>query len=330
MICPGYTPRRTLSRHRRTRPLWVPTLAVLGCLAASGAPTSSAGPSPERKPAPGVRAAALPASGGATLGAAARGAGGPGASGPAALAPAGTSTGQAGASGELARFETLPPGAKLPGDGKCADRVRPIAETEPANAPYNATRGSQRLPADFFDPTSHDPRANTKIAKRVTGAYTGTTPEILRWIACKWGIDERYVRAQATMESTQRQTMMGDWTTDPGHCAPGHGLGADGQPGQCPESWGILQVRYRFFAGAFPDAIDSTAFNLDTAYAVWRACYEGYETWLEDDTTAPREYAPGDHWGCIGRWFSGKWYDPLAKHYIDCVRKIVYGNDPCR
>jgi hypothetical protein len=39
---------------------------------------------------------------------------------------------------------------------------------------------------------------------------TGTTREILRWAACKWGIDQSIVFAQAAVESWWRQTTMGD------------------------------------------------------------------------------------------------------------------------
>jgi autotransporter family porin len=226
-------------------------------------------------------------------------------------------------------FGLVPPGSALPDDATCADGVTPAVETHPGNEPYNSRPGGSTLPRTFFDAGSHDPRATTDIATRVTGAFTGTTPEILQWVACKWGVDEAIVRAQAQAESSWRQTMMGDWTADPRYCAPGHGIGVDGRPGYCPESWGILQVRYRFFRGAFPDAIRSTAFNADAAYAVWRACYEGYEWWLADFAAPGHAYAAGDAWGCLGRWYSGQWHDPLAERYIDCVQRIVYGRPPC-
>jgi autotransporter family porin len=207
--------------------------------------------------------------------------------------------------------------------------VPAAAETQPANSRYNETPGNRHLPTNFFDVGSDDPRAITQVATRVSGAYTGTTAEILEWVSCKWGIDERLVRAQADVESSWRQTMVGDWTSDGSHCVPGHELGMDGKPGQCPESWGILQVRYRFFAGAFPDAIASTAFNADTAYAVWRSCFEGYEWWLRDFASPGHVYQPGDAWGCIGRWFSGEWYGPTATRYIDCVQRLVEGRQHC-
>jgi autotransporter family porin len=226
-------------------------------------------------------------------------------------------------------FATLPPGAALPTGEACAQLVPAAPETVPANAGYNATPGTQRLPADFFDAGSHDPRAADQLAPRVDGHYTGTTAQVLQWVACKWGIDEDLVRAQARMESSWRQAMMGDWTAEPSYCAPGHGIGVDGRDGRCPESWGTLQVRYRFFRGAFPDAIASTAFNVDAAYAVWRACFEGYEWWLADVAAPGHAYGPGDAYGCMGRWYSGEWYDPLANRYIECVHRIVDGLEPC-
>ena len=221
------------------------------------------------------------------------------------------------------------PGSRLPSDRRCADRVQPVRESHRANARYNRRAGSQRLPGSFFDAASHDARARTTIASRVTGRYTGSTGEIWQWVACKWGVDERLVRAQAETESSWRQSMTGDWTRNSRHCAPGHGLGVDGRRGACPESWGVLQVRYRYFRGAFPDAIRSTAFNADTAYAVWRACYEGYEHWLRDYSAPGHRYRAGDAWGCVGRWYSGAWYDPSAKRYIACVRGVLEGRPPC-
>jgi len=46
-------------------------------------------------------------------------------------------------------------------------------------------------------------------------------------------------------------------------------------PGQFPESWGILRNRYSYEQSSWPGIGDSTAFNTDSAYGIWRACYEG-------------------------------------------------------
>jgi hypothetical protein len=185
------------------------------------------------------------------------------------------------------------------------------------NALPNQTMGNLRLAPDYF--TSSDPRANTELAARVTGHFTGTTDEILQWGACKWGIDENVVRAMAVQESAWRQTARGDWVSDRKFCAPGHGLGADGRRGLCPKSWGILQVSYRFYPSAWPAVVTSTAFNVDAVLATVRACYEGYEWWLGDEDSEPG-YTAGDLWGCVGRWYSGHWRTPGAYMYIRLVQ----------
>jgi hypothetical protein len=221
----------------------------------------------------------------------------------------------------VAHFSTLPPGSVLPSDGTCAAEVKTRSENKGVNAAYNATTGGQGLPASFF-PSSDDARAATQIAPRVSGNYTGTTDEILQWAACKWGIDEDVVRAQAAIESWWHQNALGDWGTDPTQCPPGHGLGVDGMAGQCPQSWGILQNRWPFEQASWPGIQRSTAFNADTAYAIWRACYEGYELWLN---TVPhgQPYAAGDQWGCVGRWFAGRWHTAPADGYVANVQSYL-------
>ncbi len=151
--------------------------------------------------------------------------------------------GGAGTGGGGDYFATLPVGSALPSGSNCAARVKARPENKGDNQIYNATEGNQALPPDMF-PSSDDPRANTQIGVRVDGEFTGTTDEILQWAACKWGMDEDMVRAQAAIESWWHQDAMGDWTSDSSRCAPGPGIGVDGRPGQCPESFGILQNRY--------------------------------------------------------------------------------------
>src|SRR5262249_7261669 len=132
------------------------------------------------------------------------------------------------------RFATLPPGAALPSGTQCAAWVhaRPVKENKGVNKVANQTTG-HGIGSGFF--TGDDSRANSRIAARVDGRFTGTTREILRWTACKWGVDEDLVYAQAAIESWWRQDTLGDWTSDASRCAPGHGLGTNGRAGQCPE-----------------------------------------------------------------------------------------------
>ena len=158
-------------------------------------------------------------------------------------------------------FSTLPPGSALPSDATCAAQVRPMAERRAINNTPNHTRGA----------------AVAGLA-RVTGDFTGTTDEIIEWVACKWGIDEDIVRAQIAQESWWHQDAKGDLTSDQNACYPTFRTGS----GQCPESIGLGQVRYQYHTLAFTNgyAAVSSAFNLDYTYSVWRGCYEGQLTWL--------------------------------------------------
>jgi flagellum-specific peptidoglycan hydrolase FlgJ len=177
-------------------------------------------------------------------------------------------------------FVTLPPGSALPSGAQCATQVRAAAEIRADNTAANNNRGSRAV-------------ANTNNAwsgfNRVDGDFAGTTDEIIQWAACKWGIDEDIVRAQAIKESYWHQSNIGD----------------NG------ESFGITQVRITAHASAFQyptvNARNSTAYNLDYTYASWRACYEGVYTWL-NTVEHNGTYAAGDVWGCVGLWFSGRWY----------------------
>jgi autotransporter family porin len=161
-----------------------------------------------------------------------------------------------------------------------------------------------------------------QLAPLISGDFTGTTQQILRWAACKWGIDQDVVFAQATVESWWEQGQLGDWTSNAKLCPPGHAIGADGEPGECPQSYGILQNRYFTEKPAWPGIGDSTAMNADAAYAIWRSCYDGYETWLNNPPKG-QPYHAGDLWGCVGRWFTGNWHTPEADTYIDLVKQNI-------
>ena len=230
----------------------------------------------------------------------------------------GSSPVPAGASSAPAFFRTLPPSAKLPSGAQCAKwvRARPLRENKGVNRRPNHVTG-QHVSRHFF---TGEPKANRRIVPRVNGDFTGTTAEILRWAACKWGINQNIVFAQAAVESWWRQNTKGDWETS--GCPPGHGPGVDGRPGLCPQSWGILQNRYPYETSSWPGIARSTAMNADLAYAIWRACYDGYETWLN---TVPHvgRYHAGDAWGCVGRWFAGRWHTPPAQKYIAQVKQYL-------
>ncbi len=194
-------------------------------------------------------------------------------------------------------FETLPVGAALPSGAECAARVRPAAEVRPENSGANNTRGNRSNANNRSDWAGFD---------RVDGDYSGTTDEIIQWAACKWGIDVDVARAQVVKESFWYQSANGD----------------NG------ESWGLGQVRDTAHQSAFEysvNARNSSAYNLDYTYAVWRACFEGVYTWL-NTVERGATYGPGDLWGCTGVWFSGRWYTQAAINYIEGGDTGAYGD----
>ncbi|HST83925.1 MAG TPA: hypothetical protein VLL08_19480 [Kineosporiaceae bacterium] len=205
-------------------------------------------------------------------------------------------------------FRLKRPGAALPSGAQCATAVRAVSirENKKVNKTANHTMG-HRIPG-----------ADAPIT-RVDGKFTGTTEQILRWAACKWGVNEDMVKAQAAVESWWHMDNKGDLGTDPARCPAGHGLGVDGTDGKCPESYGMMQVRYPYNKTAFPAVITSTAMNVDYMYSVWRSCYEGQMTWL-NTVERGSQYAAGDAWGCAGVWFSGRWHNAGANGYITRVK----------
>src|SRR5258708_687613 len=218
-----------------------------------------------------------------------------------------------------ASFHPLPPGAKLPSGAHCAELVNasPQPEDKPANKRYNSRKG-RHVGARFL--AEDGPKAQ-KLARRINGDFTGTTIDILRWAACKWGIDQDIVFAQAAVESWWEQNTLGGWSTDASTCPPGHRRGQDGKPGECPQTYGILQNTYK--PGGWPTVARSTAMNADAAYAIWRLCYDGYETWLN---TMPRgrRYPMGRAWDCAARGVGGHWRAPPALGYIAQVKKYLH------
>jgi hypothetical protein len=256
----------------------------------------------------------------ASAGSAAATAASPAASSPASQAGSASHAQGAKLAAPPLHFRTLPPGAKLPTGAQCARWVRetPLRENKAANKKANHTVG-QHVGASFFS-AGDSPKAGKLLAPRINGYFTGTTKEILRWASCKWGINQYTVFAQAAVESWWQQSTLGDWDSDASACPPGHKLGADGTPGQCPQSYGILQNRYPFEKASWPGIGRSTAMNADTAYAIWRSCYDGYEGWL-NTVPEPQAYHKGDLWGCVGRWFSGRWHTAPAQQYIAKVKK---------
>ena len=208
-------------------------------------------------------------------------------------------------------FSTLAANATLPDGATCARQVRSAPEVRARNNVANHTVGAQKNLTEPYP-----------IFNRVDGNFVGTTDEIIQWAACKWGIDEDIVRAQAAKESWWDQAGIGDFQGDASKCVPGHGIGVDGHAGQCPASGGLLSITYQYWQKAFPEGMNSTAYNLDYTYAWWRACYTGQIAWL-NNVERGTDYVAGDAWGCVGEWFSGRWHTSWAEGYITAVKDYL-------
>jgi hypothetical protein len=211
----------------------------------------------------------------------------------------------------VAHFTTVATGSALPTDAQCASEIASNPwEPRPQNYPANQTNVYAQ---GFRLHNSYLGAWAPEYERLVTGNYVGTTDQILRWAACKWGFDEDTVKAQAVVESGWDQSWLGDCNRGPTQPET-HGCA----------SVGILQVKGAdippSYPGTWPAIWTSTAFNVDFAMGVRRLCFDGKETWLHDQNPT---YAAGDLWGCIGHYYSGGWYDQGALQYIPKVQAAL-------
>jgi hypothetical protein len=199
-----------------------------------------------------------------------------------------------------------PPGesGQIPlSDAEAAERVRRSPfEPRPGNATAN-NRTPTAAELQTYRRETQDWRRCHDYPDHVSGAFTGTTDEILQWAAAKWGLDADLLRAVAVIESWWDQSVVNG------------------------DSFGLFQVQL----GSFPAAGDlprvSTAFSADLYGATIRTYYAGCATWLN---TVPegRFYAAGDLWGSVGAWYAGRWHTDAAEVYIarvvDAQRKRTW------
>ncbi len=277
------------------------------------------------------------------------------------LPPGGTSTSPLGTPAPtasptgvpIAHFSTLGPNASLPSGSACATLVNsaPLPEVVPANAPFNS---ASQIPtpiwlAPFYanpQPFKGDTQGVSDYA-RVDGNYSGSTDMIIRWAACKYGIDEDVIRAQAQNESFGwLQAGAGDKATTQASCVqpnfpllqiwntqvPQPGGNITFCPNCCYQSWGLVQNKLFYEPTAWPIAMVSTAFGLDLNYAETRSCMNGnFSTYFSSAAQQPNTYATDIAagnigrilWGCIGKHLSGGWYDVSAQTYIAQVQAIL-------
>jgi autotransporter family porin len=225
----------------------------------------------------------------------------------------GSADGPAPPVGGYAAFRLLPVGARLPSAQFCADEVRARYATgwEPRAATNRVANHTVPHPAPRlgvlpdFDETANRDR---QWAPRIDGDFRGTTEQIILWAACKWGLDDEWLRAQAVVESFWNQRTAGDYTATRRHC-PRDAVGKANH--RCAESYGLLQNKYRFNRSAYPAFRTSTAYQLDFSGFKLRACFDGHKYISHG--------AKGDWRGCLGNWYSGEWHDRLGDEYVGWV-----------
>jgi hypothetical protein len=265
-------------------------------------------------------------------------------------------------------FPTLSATASLPTDAQCAAQIPTTTETYPGNTAFNQTiPTAAQLAAYVANGYTFDYRDDYSQYQRVDGNYTGSTDMILRWAACKYGVDENVVRAQAWIESGWTQGGHGDRRTTQSECVQGSFTSlwnttiteSDGSTVSCPsccyQSWSLLQTKVYYEWMTWPEVMQSTAFAADYREADQRACMDGaYTSYMKNrgvtyaaDVAAYQSNPTGlsanqtltnpdgsqmtnqDRmlWGCVGLHYFGNWYDSGARTYIGEVES-TYNSKP--
>jgi autotransporter family porin len=227
---------------------------------------------------------------------------------------------------DAARFTTIDPGLALPSDEECQARIRASGwEPRPSNNEYNQRRPTAAQLAQLVPWDSNlgfDARA-VALGRRVSGQASGSTDDILRWAACKWGFDEDWVRAEVTRISDWRQDTVGDWTSTATDCPPEAPTRTGRSTTECPESYGLYQLMWHYYRDSWPMLRDDTAFHVDFALGLRRVCFEGWASYLAEHAPADKPYVSGDALGCGGADFSGTWYDTDARDYVSDIKQLM-------
>jgi len=218
-------------------------------------------------------------------------------------------------------FYTLAPGSTLPSGSACASAVLaagPSVEVRPVNTTANHTVPTDNL--TNMRTTTNNGGAAPHSFDRVDGNFTGTTDQILRWGACKWGFDENLVRAIAANESWWHQSAHGDLVSNTSQCPSG----AVYTGSECALSYGIMQVKSTDYGDTFPDSHTSTAFDVDYKLAYQRACFEGNVGYLRQRSS---DYPNGNEndmlWGCVDQWESGTWWNGTDDDYTSTIKGLI-------
>lgn len=138
---------------------------------------------------------------------------------------------------------------------------------------WNANNQSLTNPAYYTNNAGRClPIPNSDLSA-VDGAFTGTTQQIIRWAACKWGVDENMAYAESQEET-------GGWHND---CASLHGGTGCNEGGDCgnpdADSGGeTASLSYTVGSTTFPVTNSSSAFIGNTS-AGNGSCGQPFASW---------------------------------------------------
>ena len=237
-------------------------------------------------------------------------------------------------------FSTLAIGAGLPSNTYCSSLIPHETEMVPANTTSNNTMPTvaqlQEYARNGYTPNVY---GGKWAYERVDGQYKGTTDMIMRWAACKWGIDEDVVRAQAMSEHWEwDQNRPGDKRYSQAQCSAGDiNLWNFQCTNCCWQSWSIWQTKVYNDWQTWPMMLRSTSFAADFRYADTRACMDGDQAGYFDNFPVTNGHSYRNDfasrntqtmlWGCIGAHYSGRWYDGNsgsgAIYYINYVKTLL-------
>jgi len=250
------------------------------------------------------------------------------------------------------------PGAVLPAEAACASQVDATPSRE--NAAWNEDDGTGYnsnqpppggVPAYFYANAPCCTELPNADFAGVDGTYGGTSDDIFRVYACKWGIDEDYVRAEAWVESEWHQDCAaahggsgcneaGD-LNNPSGCSTGlkvttitpngefcalQGFGGLASPSQYA-SWSIFQTKVYYNWMTWPMIEESTPFAVDYRLAEMRGCVNGdqYGYFEAQSATSAGDYRDAvnaaqsnpNGWSKIAGWTNLQYlaYGCIDAHY---------------
>lgn len=214
---------------------------------------------------------------------------------------------------QVSYYSLKNPNATLPSESTCisAIEISPLPEAAPWNendgTGYNSNQVSFATPSYYYQHVGEQLGFTSPIFQLVDGHYAGSTDDIARITACKWGMDEDVLRAQMEQESAWHQDCAdmhggsgcnedGDHNNSDGSCSglPANLSGLGWQVSDTSgnfvgpkaitndanaanaASWSIIQSKSACAEWyAWPMLATSTAWALDYRGAKFRACMNG-------------------------------------------------------